>query len=59
MFTVCVPIPKCDECVLAEEDGLGPAGRLGELGKHDPGAETLRVNSIETQSQHTDMHRDN
>ena len=56
---MCVPIPKCDECVLAEEDGLGPAGRLGELGKHDPGAETLRVNSIETQSQHTDMHRDN
>ena len=38
-----VPIPKCDECVLAEEDRLGPAGRLGELGEHDPGAETLRV----------------
>ena len=28
-------VPDGDQGVLAEEDGLGPHGRLGELGKHD------------------------
>ena len=28
-------VPDGDQGVLAEQDGLGPHGRLGELGKHD------------------------
>ena len=28
-------VPHGDEGVLAEEDGLRPVGRLGELGKYD------------------------
>ena len=30
------PVPHGDQGVLAEQDGLGPVGRLGELGKYYP-----------------------
>ena len=31
------PVPHGDQRVPAEQDGLAPVGRLGELGEHDPG----------------------
>ena len=31
------PVPHGDQRLVTKHDGLAPVGRLGELGKHDPG----------------------
>ena len=47
-------VPHGDEGVLAEHDGLGAVGRLGELGEHDAGHAGVNEDTDNTLDTHHD-----